>query len=68
MINIKSIGDSHFDDCPDEKEDHELGEQLAHVIGTTFIDLSYTGVEEWTTIVKALRIHGLKIVERGEDK
>jgi len=54
----------HYTDLPFEEADKALGDHLAETIGDTFIDMEdLTPVEQWTWIAKALRVHGLKIVE-----
>jgi hypothetical protein len=57
--------DKHFGGLPTTSEDIELGGSLAYHIGDTFIDCKkQTPDEQWIIIVKALRIHGLIIIEK----
>lgn len=64
ILKIKEIGANDFDDFSPTQQDVSLGDELAAAIGTTWINHQrMSPVQEWTQIAKALRIHGLKIVE-----
>lgn len=63
-MKIKDLDDSHFLDFATSKEDKILGDELASVIGDTFIDFNeLSPLDQWISIVKALRLHGLQIKE-----
>lgn len=70
-MKIKELGDAHFNDAETTKEDKKLGGELANVIGDTFICSTHkngmSSSEQWFRIAKALRVHGLKIVEATEE-
>ena len=73
------LGDNHHTDAPFTQDDMEIGE-LAYWLGGIFVDKegmdpdrpyrdSYfykemTSVDVWARVARALRIHGLKIVNR----
>lgn len=69
------LGDSHHTDAPFIPEDEYIADKLAWFMGTlrpSFTDVEslwrwwhyeVTSVEEWKYVVRALRIHGLKIVD-----
>lgn len=74
------MGDDHHTDAPFTETDREFGE-LAFWLGGLFIDKesgpatlirdSYwykemTSVDVWTRVARALRIHGLKIVDADD--
>ena len=61
-MNIRNIG-THFSDFYTEEVDEKLGKEIAFIIGDTFIDESISPRTQWEIICKALRIHGLKIIE-----
>jgi hypothetical protein len=59
----------HHTDEPFTKEDQAIGDTLGGVLGTLFPDYDSYGcssVELWSRIARALRIHGLEIVNRVE--
>lgn len=63
--------DSHHTDAPFTSEDAILGKHLAFSMGDFLCDISdtyyqtkLTPVEMWMRVVRALRIHELKIVEK----
>jgi hypothetical protein len=68
------LGDcAHHTDVPMTAEDRSAGDLLARNLGTLFADHQqpcscwfYTGMttEEWSRVVRALRIHGLRIVDQ----
>lgn len=63
-MRIKDLGDKHFTDFKPTKEDKALGDEISFVIGDTFLNyLETTPKDQWTHIAKALRVHGLRIVE-----
>lgn len=72
------VGDNHHTDAPFTKEDGEMSE-LAYWLGGLFIDKegdpsaplreSYfynemTSLDVWKRVARALRVHGLQIVNR----
>lgn len=61
-LNIRHL-DEHFSNKPTRTEDLELGEMLARYIGP--VDQNCTS-DTWVQVVKALRTHGLTIVENKE--
>ena len=67
-IKIKKLTvDLSFDDLPTIEEDKERGNEIAKVIGDTFINFhEIPPNEQWTIICKILRIHELKIIENSE--
>ncbi len=72
---VEPLGDDHHSDALLTPEDKELGCALAYIMGDLFIDRgdlfidSGAGpIEQWATVVKALRIHGLKISDIRESK
>jgi hypothetical protein len=62
-MRIKELENHHFSDEATTEADQLLGAQLATVIGDTFTSESDSPIQQWTQIVKALRVHGLKITE-----
>lgn len=55
-------GDSHFTDYVTSSQDCVAGREIASVIGGLTRDCDeYTRDDQWTQIMKALRIHGLQI-------
>ena len=66
------LGDDHHTDVPMTDADKTLGDALAGVLGTMYNDVigpdcgyfytELSAVEEWSRVARALRIHGLKIV------
>jgi len=75
------LGDGHHTDVPFSKEDAELGGALAWFLGGLFVDKNIpreaaycdtyfyremTAEDVWRRVVRALRIHGLKIEQRDE--
>jgi hypothetical protein len=60
---IRELG-YHFADGLTISQDQRLGDKLAHTIGDTFINCDcQSPVDQWAQMAKALRLHGLKIVE-----
>lgn len=66
-MKIKELSgyDQHCSDFPFTKSDEKQGNQLSAVIGDLFID----GVNDsprvmWMKVCRALRVHGLKMVEK----
>jgi hypothetical protein len=67
------LGDGHHTEMPFTQEDRAIGDRLAHFLGTLFADVGgknsrywyyeRTSVDEWSRVVRALRIHGLCIVD-----
>jgi len=54
--------DMHFLDYPTSSQDKLAGDKAADVIGDTNIHCKYQKpIDQWTKIMKALRIHGFKI-------
>jgi len=52
----------HFSDVKTEPEDIIAGTAIAFCIGDTFITCNHESpAEQWTEIMKALRVHGIKI-------
>lgn len=51
----------HSDEAP-TIDDYRIGSHLAEHIGTTWIDCNVMSTcQEWSVVVKALRLHGLSI-------
>lgn len=79
----RSKGTDHHTDIPFTKEDEEIAD-LAYWLGGLFIDQEQypidtpigqtywynemTSVDVWKRVARALRIHGLKIVDQSADK
>lgn len=67
------LGEDHHTDRPFTAQDREVGDALAHFLGTLFADVDgegsrywyheRTSVDEWSRVARALRIHGLKIAD-----
>ncbi len=67
------LGDSHHTDVPFTAADDAEGDALAYFLGTLFADVGGEGLrywyykktsfDEWRRVARALRIHGLKIVD-----
>jgi len=58
---------SHHSETATSDADKKLGDELASVIGDTFIDFkTMPPSSQWATIAKALRHHGLKIADKGK--
>lgn len=57
------LDDSHHSDVLPTQDDLKIGDAVAWFLGDTFLDVKEAPVIQWTQIVKALRIHGLKIVD-----
>ncbi len=66
------LGDDHHTDIPLNDADKAIGDALAWYLGGLFIDVeddrSYfytkmTSVDAWSRVCRALRIHGLRIVD-----
>lgn len=72
---VDPMGDDHHTDAPLTCVDRVLGDKLAYFLGGIFCDVSHLGqeyfyrrmtsVDVWQRVVRALRIHGLKIVDRS---
>jgi len=60
---VKEINrDRHFSDSLTSSQDYVAGKEVAGIIGDTWINhLNESPVEQWTHIMKALRIHGISI-------
>jgi hypothetical protein len=68
---------SHHTDVPFSDEDKSIGNALAYFLGTLFADVDQKGsryfyyemtsVDQWRRVARALRIHGLAIVDRPND-
>jgi hypothetical protein len=57
-------GDHHTDE-PMRREDEEIGDKLSWYMGDLFIDSHrHSPREQWQRVARALRIHGLRIVNR----
>ncbi len=63
--------DNHHTDMPFTPEDEQLGAAIAYYLGTLFgYDSSeylysrMTSIEEWSRVARALRLHGLQIVDK----
>ena len=66
------MGDGHHTDAPYTDIDRAIGDHLAFYMGTLFSDVDgehsrywyheRTSVDEWSRVARALRIHGLRIV------
>ena len=52
--------DRHFSEMQTTVQDRRAGNWMAHEIGDTYIE-NQSPVEQWTQIMKALRIHGFQI-------
>lgn len=64
------LGDGHHTEVEYSLEDWKIGDALAYFMGTLYgdVDEKYfyykrTSVDEWARVARALRIHGLKIVD-----
>ncbi len=73
-LKIKDLGDFHFSDFVNSKEDNALGHTIAAVIGNIddwdqrlFKSEGITPSGQWACVAKALRVHGLKIVSKEKD-
>ena len=52
----------HFTDDPTLPCDREAGDEMAYEIGDTYIDFhNESPIQQWTKIMKALRVHGCEI-------
>lgn len=59
-------GDMFHTDVPFTPADEALGDKLAWYMGDLFIDsMKDAPVEQWRRVARALRIHGLKIVNQS---
>lgn len=60
---IKPISrDLHWSDCYTSNQDRLIGDYVASEIGDLYIDFNNESpVEQWTKVMKALRIHGIDI-------
>lgn len=54
---------AHFTDYPEHAQDRFIGDTIAETIGDLIAGWNMTPVWQWTRVARALRIHGLKIVE-----
>ena len=54
------LGDGHHTDMPFTEEDKRLGDDLAWFMGT--MDWLESSVEQWRRVVRALRVHGIRLV------
>lgn len=62
---IPNLGEKHFSDFETKDADKELGDELALSIGDTYISWrEFPPCDQWTQVVKALRLHGLKITRK----
>lgn len=67
------LGDCHHVEVPFTEEDSATGDALAWFLGSLFSDINdaqsgyfyttMTSVDEWSRVARALRVHGLKIVD-----
>lgn len=58
--------DAHFSDHSTRPTDEQAGSWMAHEIGDTYIDhFNQSPVQQWTQIIKALRVHGFDISFSG---
>lgn len=67
------LGYGHHTDIPFVEEDKQIGDALAYFLGSLFADVEgedsrywyyeRTSVNEWSRVVRALRVHGLAIVD-----
>ena len=72
---LDPMEDSHHTDASFSDEDKVLGDALAYFLGTLFADVEgeksrywyyeRTSTDEWSRVARALRIHGLKIVDKS---
>ena len=58
----------HHSDAPLLTKDKMLGDVLSFIMGDLFIDNNTSPIEQWATVAKALRIHGLQISDIKESK
>lgn len=56
-------GDLHHSEVALTEEDKALGDDLAYAMGDLWIDENMAPVWQWARVARALRFHGLKIVE-----
>jgi len=61
--SLKHISnDGHFTDASDDDYDKVVADAIAYEIGDTFISFTRDSpVVQWEKVVKALRVHGIKI-------
>ena len=53
---------THFTDATTSSQDKLAGEEIAGVIGDLYLDFKkQSPVEQWTQVMKALRVHGYSI-------
>ncbi|MCB0490537.1 MAG: hypothetical protein KDC99_18820 [Cyclobacteriaceae bacterium] len=69
MINGKltAIGpDMHFTDATTSSQDNLAGDEIAGVVGDLYINYKIQSpAEQWTQVMKALRVHGFSISFKG---
>jgi len=54
--------DEHFTDIATDDQDRKAGDEMAFMIGDTFIDFhDLSPQKQWVRIMKALRAHGFEI-------
>lgn len=60
---LTAIGrDAHFTDATTSSQDRLAGDEMAGEIGDLYIDQRTQSPEDqWTQVMKALRVHGFKI-------
>jgi len=60
---LTAIGcDAHFSDATTSSQDKLSGNEIAGVVGDLYIDWKkQSPMEQWTQVMKALRVHGFQI-------
>lgn len=52
----------HFTDATTSSQDKVAGDEVAGVVGDLYLDFhNQSPVEQWTQVMKALRVHGFHI-------
>ncbi len=60
---LTAVGrDMHFTDATTSSQDKLAGDEIAGVVGDLYIDWEkQSPVDQWTQVMKALRVHGFQI-------
>lgn len=63
----RPLGDSHHTDVPMIEADKAIGQKLSWYLGDLFLNSRTDSPrEQWQRVARALRLHGLTIVEAPE--
>jgi len=65
-LHPQTIGEHTVDEFAIEANDIIVGDALAYFIGDTFIDPGMPPNAQWCEILRALRVHGLRITDQEE--